>query len=91
MKNGKPIPKEQWLDQWNRTNPGLVEVWSTDGMYNDGATKWHRTDGPAVVYDTGEIHWLLDGRNLPFTDFCYQANLSDEDISIIILKYGDNV
>jgi hypothetical protein len=52
--------------------------------------KLHRTDGPAVTYADGTQYWYVSGfwyrDNKSFQE---AANLSDEDMTAIILKYGN--
>lgn len=50
---------------------------------------WHREDGPAVIFNDGQQSWYLFNRSiLDFKEFQYVLNLSDEDMSVLILKYG---
>ncbi len=50
---------------------------------------YHRIDGPAVVYPDGDREWWIKGRS--FVDnksYQLAAGLSDEEMAVIILKYG---
>ena len=52
--------------------------------------KRHRTDGPARVWGDNTYEWWVSG--IPYYDNkSYQkaANLTDEDMLMINLKYGD--
>jgi hypothetical protein len=52
----------------------------------------HRSDGPAVIYPTGDYSrdWYING-TLYYTNKSYQeaADLTDEEMIVIILKYGN--
>jgi hypothetical protein len=66
-------------------------------IYTDGLVQeeWyrhgrrHRIDGPAYTYGN-RIAWYIDGNPI-YTDkeFQHRAKLSDEDMSILVLKYGN--
>ncbi len=52
----------------------------------------HRTDGPAVISTHGHKFWYVDGQVCIFREtFRHRANISDEDMAILILKYGDEL
>ena len=59
------------------------QYWYANGMK-------HRIDGPAVIYpEDNEYFWNVNG--FCFTDakdFQKAANLSDEDMSFLLLKYN---
>jgi hypothetical protein len=62
----------------------------------DGNQEWyingrfHRTDGPAIIYFNGMKRWYLyDKRFLDNKSYQKVAGISDEDMTAIILKYGD--
>lgn len=50
----------------------------------------HRADGPAIIFPDGSTFWHYDGfpafNRKQFQDL---SSLSDEDITILILKYGE--
>jgi len=49
----------------------------------------HSTTGPAIIAD-GEPLWCVHGKIYTnFKDFQIAANLSDDEMTIIILKYGN--
>ena len=59
------------------------QEWYVNGMY-------HRIDGPAVISDTGYMAWWMNDRR--YTDNAsYQkaAGLSDEQMIMMVLEYGD--
>lgn len=63
--------------------PGLYEAWCRLGKY-------HRHDGPAILYNSGKVLWFLNGQQINSTKvFQLLSKLSDEDMAILILKYGD--
>lgn len=48
----------------------------------------HREDGPAVEWDDGRISWWLDGKFYTFDEWCKWANISSEEKTLLVLKYG---
>jgi phage baseplate assembly protein gpV len=62
----------------------------------NGCEQWyihghrHRIGGPAVVFRPGDQDWYIDGI-LHFTNKSYQtaANLTDEEMTLVVLKYGN--
>lgn len=63
------------------THPsGATEWWSYDGL--------HREDGPAKEFKD-KSEWYLNGEQVfSMDEFQALLGLSDEDISVLILKYG---
>jgi hypothetical protein len=66
-------------------------------IYPDGSEEWlvkgafHRTDGPAVIYiDDSICNWYIKG-TIFYNNKSFQgaANLNDEGMIAMILKYGD--
>lgn len=50
----------------------------------------HRTDGPAAEYANGKYMWCLNGDiYLNNKEFQKAANISDEDMAVMIMKYGN--
>ncbi len=87
MTNGKPIPKELWLGAWHGF---IVEIWTKDGNYHPGVHAYlHRIDGPAVVHDDGDLFWYINGQKHSFKSFVEISKISEEDLNIIYLKYGN--
>lgn len=64
-------------------------------IYSSGTQFWylngerHREDGPAAIWALGTMRWYLNGK-LYFNKKKYQedANLSDEDMNVLLLKYN---
>ncbi len=64
--------------------------------YPNGARRWwkagisHRIDGPSCTYATPKPEWYIEGKRY-FDNKSYQvaAGLSDEDMTIIVMKYGN--
>lgn len=90
----KDISYKEFTDRkmWEKDCFGLFHVidnefqfWIKNGMY-------HRIDGPALIYasdDSGES-WYIDGKNYGNNkEFQDAARLSDEDMAVLILKYGN--
>jgi hypothetical protein len=52
--------------------------------------QYHKTDGPAIIYDDGYKIWAINGDHY-YTNSSFQraAGISDEDMAVIILKYGN--
>lgn len=80
MKNGIRIPSILY----NYYNEYCEEIWTTDGTFNGDN---HRLDGPAII-DKNAVYWYIAGEQYKFKQFCKVLNLSNEDITIILLKYG---
>ncbi len=50
---------------------------------------YHRTDGPAVIYPDGDCEWWIKGKTFGNNkSYQLEAGLSDEEMAVIILKYG---
>ena len=65
-------------------------------IYSSGKQEWwvygilHRINGPAIIYSSGSQHWFVDGyRCRDNKSFQVAAKLTDEDMLMITLKYGD--
>ncbi len=71
------------------TNPVISHA-GTRRWYKGHTNKFHRIDGPAVRYTDGWVEWWVDG-NLYKTNESYQCatGISDEDMTIMTLKYGN--
>jgi hypothetical protein len=83
---------EFWRDekgQYHREDgPAAIYPSGNSYWYNKGVL--HREDGPAVVWNNGEQEWRING--IPHYNnksFQIAANLSDEDLIAIVLKYGN--
>lgn len=50
--------------------------------------KNHRLDGPATLHNE-KFYFFIDGEKCSFKNFNKKADLSDEDISIMFLKYSN--
>lgn len=50
----------------------------------------HRIDGPAYIDEYGDMGWYVHGK-ICYTNAEFQAEsgISDEDMTIMILKYGN--
>jgi hypothetical protein len=69
------------------TNPHIDESGNKFWYFNG---KNHRVDGPAIIWYDGEYWWYINGkRYLNNKSFQEAASLSDEDMTAIILKYGN--
>lgn len=92
MKNGVPVPKSLWKEEWTTMVIPLIELWSENGTIGkkEKLYRWHRTDGPALVYENGKVRWFLNGHWCPtFKEYAKSAMLSDEIMTMLTLKYGD--
>jgi len=69
---------------------GYVVVHWPNGKYkyfHNG--KYHRIDGPAITYANGRQTWWVYGHSFKNTkEYQVAAELSDEEMLVIILKYG---
>jgi hypothetical protein len=51
--------------------------------------KVHREDGPAIEWKDGDKEWWLNGEEyITNKSFQIDANLSDDDMIVLNLKYG---
>jgi hypothetical protein len=86
------------MDECNRDDDirdfGAVE--QSDGSYVDAVGcitwyneegEWHREDGPAVIYHSGDVDWWLNGANYTFARWLIELNKSDEEKMILRLRY----
>ena len=65
-------------------------------IWANGRQEWfrrgrcHRMDGPAIIDEYGNYGWYLnDDRICSREEFQRRAGLSDEEMALLILKYGD--
>lgn len=76
-------------DKYHRVD-GPAVTWANGGQewYQYGML--HRADGPAVIYADGGQEWWLNNKNYSNRKKNYQldAKLSDEDMTILLLKYN---
>jgi hypothetical protein len=58
-------------------------------IYQDEHGSLHRTDGPAIEWETGEYTWYVRGiRMTSLLDVIQLTNMSDDELTIMILRYG---
>lgn len=80
---------------WETPESGYHRIGGPAIIHPDGTEEWwvdnkrHRIDGPAFV-SADDYIWCVNGRvyvsNVAFQE---AANLTDEDMAVIILKYGN--
>ncbi len=88
MKNGIQIPEQLWLSSWKGI--GLLELYTFDGKTYRDDSDCHRVDGPSIIFSNQKPVWIVDGiRCRTQEEYKHHARIFDEDISILILKYGD--
>jgi hypothetical protein len=72
-------------------------VKQSDGSYIDrdcdinwynNAGRYHKEDGPAVIYASGNVRWYLNGRRYSFADWLIKLKTSDETKMMLRLQYG---
>ncbi len=69
-----------------RSSKFAEEIWTKD---YEGYV-YHRTDGPARIYQDGSMGWHINGFQIRSNkDYQLAAGLSDDVMTLIILKYGD--
>lgn len=73
-----------------------TQLWYKDGLLHreDGHLQWyrdgkvHRDDGPAVILPDGTCFWYLNDYMIIDKDrYQKEANLTDEEMLFILLKY----
>jgi hypothetical protein len=76
------------LKRHREDGPAVTFINGCEQWYIDG--KRHRKGGPAVVFPNGDRDWYIHG-TLHYNNKSYQeaAGLSDEEMTMIILKYGN--
>ena len=86
------IAYQYWLSDENRLHredgPAVIHLNGTEEWFVHG--KRHRVGGPAVFGPDGNVLWFLNDHIVTSKE-AYQTmlNLSDEDMLLLILKYGD--
>jgi hypothetical protein len=80
-----------WLDGLRHRLDGPAVTREDDG-YNSWYVSGlrHRLDGPAIEECNGDKLWYITGiRYTNFKDFQKAGNLSDQDMMVLRLKYGE--
>ncbi len=68
--------------------PAFIGYYGTQEWYING--KLHREDGPAIIETDGWQYWYINGkRHRNNKSYQQAANLTDEDMLMIKIKYGD--
>jgi len=76
--DGKPHRLDGPADEW----PDGSKTWWVNGNV-------HRLDGPAVEHASGTTEWWVSGnQHFNFKDYQEASGLPDDQITILILKYG---
>jgi hypothetical protein len=56
--------------------------WRLDG-------KFHRTDGPAIIWKNGDVAWFLHDIEMPFNEWLDQnPDMTNEEKVMMKLQYG---
>lgn len=64
----------------------MAELWTSTGKIGYNI---HRLDGPAIIYNDGDMGWYInDNLYTSWKRFGEVAKLSEEQLSILVLKYG---
>ena len=70
------MPDGHWIDKDGD------EVWVKDG-------RWHRLDGPAIIYSNGETDWFLNDRSYSFERWlALNDEITEEQRVMLKLEYG---
>ena len=74
-------------DYHNESGPALI---CSSGVFWYINGKSHRIDGPADMWTSGSMFWYINGKQYNDNQ-SYQkaAGISDEDMAMIVLKYGN--
>jgi hypothetical protein len=76
-------------DQLHREDgPAFIHIDGLQSFWFNG--KLHRTDGPAAIDINGYQEWYINDKRY-FTNKSFQsaANITDEDMTAMVLKSGD--
>ena len=81
---------------WNDHDGNIHRLDGPAVIWVDGYKEWwvngrhHRLDGPAIEWHDGRMSWYVNGiYYTDFKDFQEAGNLSDEDMMVLRLKYGE--
>lgn len=76
-------------DRYHREDgPAIVMTNGTRMWYDHG--RLHRTDGPAVMLAGGMNSWYIYHQRITdWQSFQHFTNCTNEELSLLILKYGD--
>jgi hypothetical protein len=86
------IGNQYWRNergQYHRENgPAFIHIDGLQSFWFNG--KIHRIDGPAAIWADGYQEWHVNDRRY-FDNKTFQetAGISDEDMTAIVLKYGN--
>jgi hypothetical protein len=86
---------ECWNNKHNKYHrlgdlPAIIHRCGTKEYWVNG--RGHRIGGPAVEWDDGGYSWYIRGKLCKsFKEYQKKTKLSDNEITILILKYGDIV
>jgi hypothetical protein len=59
-------------------------------VYLNDERHYHRTCGPAMIHNNGGYAWFVDGKRYrSIKTYQEAAGLSDEEMSMMVLKYGN--
>jgi hypothetical protein len=50
---------------------------------------WHNTTGPVAIYSDGSSYFYINNEIYTLEEFIQYNNLSENDITILKLKYGN--
>lgn len=68
--------------------PAVIKLDGTEYWYQHGL--FHREDGPAAILANNEVRWYINNKHITDRTYYQQlTGLSDEAMTILILKYGD--
>lgn len=82
---------EKWFDHWNRLHrvdgPAVILADGTEHWIQHG--KHHRIDGPSIIYLDGRTRWFINDERIKSRNrYQLLAQLTHEDMTLLILKYG---
>lgn len=79
-------------DENESEKAGQVIFRGSDAEYWFFNNHLHRADGPAAMYQSGLIQWWYEGQHIHSAEhFQKVTGISNEEMLILILKYGDIV
>jgi hypothetical protein len=87
----RPDGTVTWYRGWEKHNSDGPAV-----EYTDGTREWwfaglrHREDGPAIEYANGDCSWYLNGKHYSFSEWVEQANITPEQCTLLLLKWGSH-
>jgi hypothetical protein len=77
----------QHHDALEQSDGSYINSYGDITWYNE-AGKYHREDGPAVLYSEGVVGWNIHGLPMTFRKWLTKSTASDEHKMLLRLRYA---